>query len=582
MSGSDRPRGRGIVAGLLAGVISLALGLPGAGDPQRAAAVPPAVPEADFADGWAKAGPLRTFTGEDLFNQIDGGAELFLEFGFVRLRLQAYAKGRAELTLNAYEMEGAASALGVYLMKMGREAPFAEIEARNSSEEVQLTILKGRYFVQVDNLGEAAASRAEAVALANAFLAGIAEESAETPLDLLPAEGRVPGSERLIRGPYGLQPYFTFGEGDVLALGGRVFGALAEYRTPAGAAFSRLVVPYPDAEAAAAALGYLQAHLDPYLKVTGERPDGFDFVDFQSKKGSVARVGAVLDIRFNISLAGGAVKDFGPHIPKQVLDWKASGEDAVYDRKTLYDYMDGGAEVYLAFDFRDVFVRRYADAEENEIVLDIYDMGSPAEAFGMFSCDRQDPEAGIGQGSEYGPGLLRFWRGRYFVSITVSGNEDKAEKAVLDLGKAVAPLLGPDGAPPDMVKMLPAAGLKPEKTAYFHSHVHLSNRYFISSDNILGLNEKTEGVFAEYDPAGAAAAARLLVVRYPDASRAGAAAASFLKAVLPRADEDGAALTEKKTWTMIRTRDNVLAVVFEASSKETAGRLADAAVRAPR
>jgi hypothetical protein len=33
---------------------------------------------------------------------------------------------------------------------------------------------------------------------------------------------------------------------------------------------------------------------------------------------------------------------------------------------------------------------------------------------------------------------------------------------------------------------------------------------------------------------------------------------------------------------MIRTRDNVLAVVFEASSKETAGRLAEAAVRAAR
>ena len=260
---------------------------------------PPAIPEATFAAGWAKAGALRTFTGQDLFNQIDGGAELFLEFGFVRLRLQAYVKGKAELTLNAYEMESAASALGVYLMKMGQEAPFAGIAARNSSEEVQLTILKGRYFVQVDNLGEVAASRTETVALANAFLAGVAEESWPTPLDALPAEGKKPGSERLIRGPYGLQPYFTFGEGDILSLGGRIFGALAEYRMADGAAFTRLIIPYPDPEAAAAALAYLRANLDPYIKVTADRPDGFDFIDFQAKKGSVTRSGAVLDIRFN-------------------------------------------------------------------------------------------------------------------------------------------------------------------------------------------------------------------------------------------------------------------------------------------
>jgi hypothetical protein len=274
------------------------------------------------------------------------------------------------------------------------------------------------------------------------------------------------------------------------------------------------------------------------------------------------------------------VKDFGPRIPKQVLDWKASGPDAVYDRKTLYDYMDGGAEVYLAFDFREVFVRKYADAAENELVLDIYDMGSPAEAFGMFSCDRQDPEAGIGQGSEYGPGLLRFWRGRYFVSITVSGNEDKAEAAVLALGKAVAPLLGPDGALPEMLKLLPAAGLRPEKTAYFHNHVHLSNRYFVAPENILNLDEKTECLFAEYG-SGAGESALLLVVRYPGATPAKAAVSSFLRSFLPGADADGAALTEKRKWAMIKARENVLAVVFEGTSKDYAGRLAEAVLRPP-
>jgi len=257
-----------------------------------------AIPGPGFAPGWAKAGPLRTFTGQDLFNQIDGGAELFLEFGFAKLRLQSYSRNKAELTLNAYEMESAASALGVYLMKMGRETPFPEVAARNSSEEVQLTILKGRYFVQVDNLGEVPASKAETVALANAFLAGVAAESAPTPLDALPAAGKVAGSERLIRGPYGLQPYFTFGEGDILSLGGRIFGALAAYRMPDGSAFTRLIVPYPDAGAAAAALAHLKANLDPYLKVSGDRPDGLDFVDFQDKKGTVILSGAVLDVRF--------------------------------------------------------------------------------------------------------------------------------------------------------------------------------------------------------------------------------------------------------------------------------------------
>ncbi len=62
-------------------------------------------------------------------------------------------------------------------------------------------------------------------------------------------------------------------------------------------------------------------------------------------------------------------------------------------------------------------------------------MGSPAEAFGAFSCDRQDPGAGIGQESEYGGGLLRFWQGRYFVAITASADDQATSGAVLELGK---------------------------------------------------------------------------------------------------------------------------------------------------
>ncbi len=164
-------------------------------------------------------------------------------------------------------MESAASALGIYLMKMGRETPFPEIAARNSGEEAQVAIVKGRYFIQIDNLGNVPALKAEAAALANAFLAGVSEESVPTPLDALPAEGKVAGSERLVRGPYGLQPYFTFGEGDILSLGGRIFGALANYRESPNAVFIRFIIPYAGEAQAGSVYENLLANLDPYLKV---------------------------------------------------------------------------------------------------------------------------------------------------------------------------------------------------------------------------------------------------------------------------------------------------------------------------
>ena len=283
---------------------------------------------------------------------------------------------------------------------------------------------------------------------------------------------------------------------------------------------------------------------------------------------------------FFISYAGGNVKDLAQSIPTRVGDWEASGKDMVYDRKTLFDYMDGGAEVYLAFDFREAFVRKFkGPSSQDEIALDIYDMGSSEEAYGVFSCDRQDPEAGIGQQSEYGLGLLRFQQGRYFVSITASGDEQRAEKAILELGKTVATRLGPAGPLPDLLKRLPEPGLKINRTSYFHRVINLNNRFFVASENILNLDRQTECAFAEYT-AGPDESSDFLIVRYPDEIRALAAFQSFCTAYLPEAGQTGAALTENRKWTMARNRGNYLAIVFEATSKEYAEVL-HSAVRIP-
>ncbi|MDH4196416.1 MAG: hypothetical protein OEW05_03310 [Candidatus Aminicenantes bacterium] len=269
---------------------------------------------------------------------------------------------------------------------------------------------------------------------------------------------------------------------------------------------------------------------------------------------------------------GGAVGDFSDKIPRKVGAWAAVGEDRVYDRETLYDYMDGGAEVYLAFDFREAWTRKYADAGGRELALDIYDMGSPAEAFGIFSCDRQDPGASIGQDSEYGFGLLRFRQGRYFVTVTASVEDETVGEVILELGREVVKHLGPPGAGPDMLGFLPAAGLRPERTSYFHSNVNLNNRFFISSENILQLDRSTDCVFAEVE-AGAGEAAFLLLLRYPDAEKAGAARRSFLAGYAPEAGADGLARAEDGKWVCASLSGRFLAVVFEAPTAEWASRL---------
>lgn len=264
--------------------------------------------------------------------------------------------------------------------------------------------------------------------------------------------------------------------------------------------------------------------------------------------------------------------DIGRSIPRAVGAWQASGEDKLYDRGTLYDYMDGGAEVYLAFDLRQVRARKYVGPQDKELTLDVYDMGSAEEAFGVFSCDREDPAAGIGQGSTYGFGLLRFHQGRYFVTVMTAEEDEASGRAVLDVGRAVAAALGPPGPVPALLGVLPKAGLRPDRTSYFHAEVNLNNRYFIASENVLGLDRSTDCVFAEYATASEKPG-RLLVVRYPGSERAQAARRAFLSAYAPEAGPDGLARTENGDWVLAVARDRHLIIVFESPSPDWARKL---------
>lgn len=273
-----------------------------------------------------------------------------------------------------------------------------------------------------------------------------------------------------------------------------------------------------------------------------------------------------------VQCGGGNVKELSQLIPDSVLDWKVSEEGISYDRETLYGYMNGGAEVYLAFDFQQVLVRRYSRGGDDEIVLDIYDMGSPQEAFGVFSCDREDEEAGIGQDSEYGFGMLRFWKGRYFVTIMTSGDYEVAEEAILELGRVVDGVLDPKGPEPRILNLLPVQGLLKERISFFHSNINLNNRFFIASGNILRLDSETDCVFAEYEEE-TGETVKLLIVRYPDGAAAEGACRSFIEAYMPEAGESGLAQMEDGQWTLARVQTEFLSIVFDAPAQDQARRL---------
>ncbi len=251
-------------------------------------------------------------------------------------------------------------------------------------------------------------------------------------------------------------------------------------------------------------------------------------------------------------------------IPEKAGKWKSEGPWKSFRGRDLYNHIDGGAELYLTYAFREVEVKRYSANDESFISLEIYNMGNSLDAYGIFSVERDDKEAGIGQGSEYGGGILRFWKGRYFVSITTTAREDEVRPEIFRLAQIIDSAIEETGPFPPIVASLPSKNLK--KTAYFHTHQVLNRKYYVSHENILILDDKTECVLAEYH--SRKGKVYLLRVKYLHTASTQRAYSLFKKTFMKESGTKNHLKTENGKWVVLERKGNIISIVFDAPDKK--------------
>jgi hypothetical protein len=258
------------------------------------------LPADEVVPGWTRAEPARVYSGPELYELIDGGAEILFEHGFERVTVQKYALGPDEIVVDLYAMRDAAAALGIYLGRCGDETPAPGLDLRHTAGRHELLAVQGRFYVVVENLSGRAERAADLVAFARALAPRLPEAEPVPVLDLLPTNGRVPGSERLIRGPLALESFIQLGEGDILQLGGRVTAAAAGYQGPAGR-FTLVVVPYADSATARRAFAHVQTHLDREIRPLSRTASRLVFRDYSGTYGEVLLDGARIELRLGLA-----------------------------------------------------------------------------------------------------------------------------------------------------------------------------------------------------------------------------------------------------------------------------------------
>ena len=259
--------------------------------------------------------------------------------------------------------------------------------------------------------------------------------------------------------------------------------------------------------------------------------------------------------------------DFFAKLPPAVNGWDKAAEFSIYTPQNLSDYIDGGAELYISYNFKSLLAVKYTKENNKEMTLDIFDMGNSFNAFGVFAHSRETIDNSVGQGSEYAAGLLTFWKDRYYISILAYPETPEKREAISKLGQLIADEIKTEGLLPPVISLLPGDNVVPESVRFFHHYIWLNSYYFISNENILNIDDNTQGAMGKYrDPGGTFC---LVLLLYPDNEQARAAHDRFVRQYLAGALGESIK-TKDGRWARCQLEQNLVAVVLNAPSAETA------------
>ncbi len=169
-----------------------------------------------------------------------------------------------------------------------------------------------------------------------------------------------------------------------------------------------------------------------------------------------------------------------------IKGWKPVSDVLSYNPDNLYEYIDGAADQFIAYGFQELRSRDLL-SESLQVTIDIYDMGTRLNAFGMFNAERPQDENVLPIGTEAyisPPYQCLLLKDNYYVKVNAFEGEITNENS-RPLLKAIAKALPGEVGYPHELNMLPAGG----KIADSEGFVRQA---------FLGLSELNNCVYANY------------------------------------------------------------------------------------
>jgi len=278
--------------------------------------------------------------------------------------------------------------------------------------------------------------------------------------------------------------------------------------------------------------------------------------------------------------------------PEQAGKWRLKQAPVTYaGRRRLFQYIDGGAEPYLTYSFKQVCAADYK-MEKSETVahIDLWEFGSVEDAYGVFTKDRPTEDTSplqIGDEGLIYQGYIYAWRDRFFLKAEPREGSPSPDDTKQLAAAILSAIKAPKAEKPGVLSLLPEKMLLRGTELFFHKQLILDNIYLTEEpieENVFHLSEKTNAVVADYKLEKSEYPFKFMIIEYPDNTTAEKAAKDFIilreKWGESPKQQDGLTISKDSTglFATLAVKKNFLLGVFRCEDAQVAIELTKAAL----
>ena len=192
------------------------------------------LPELDqLPEGWTMESGPEIYCGDSLYSYIDGGADLFHEYGFECAATCSYRDPEGNtLIVDAFEMESPLAAYGILSCQKNYDDPGTMFGYSGSVSPYMHIFCKGKYYLKVQSFGDDKSNYSSRRKLAEVIDQAISSErkaEIDSSLSLIAADSLLPKSRMIAFGPLALNTRNYISDDNLFELGKDRFAVCGKF-----------------------------------------------------------------------------------------------------------------------------------------------------------------------------------------------------------------------------------------------------------------------------------------------------------------------------------------------------------------